>query len=94
MLVAGAVKLTKAKRAAALPVKNNGNTLDPVKGSIKVKGAAGTHNDAIDSLQILPGKQVSLSLGSGLAKGSYSATISLAQGTQKAIVVKRKFTVR
>ena len=27
-----------------IPVKNTGNTLDAVSGSVKVKGAAGTKN--------------------------------------------------
>ena len=41
-LTAGNVKASGA--TAVIPVKNTGNTLDPVTGSVKVKGAAGTKN--------------------------------------------------
>jgi hypothetical protein len=92
-LKAGAVKLA-AKRAVVLPVTNAGNTLDPVSGTVKIKGARGTLNSTVPALRILPGKTVNIGLSSTLKKGAYSATVTLKQAGTKLLTAKRKFSVR
>ena len=82
------------RRTAVIPIKNTGNTLDPVAGSVKVKGASGTKNLTVASVKILPGKTVNLPAGTKLAKGSYTATVSLTQHGKKALSVTKKFKVK
>jgi hypothetical protein len=91
-LTASTVKA--AKGTAVIPVKNSGNTLDPVTGSVKVKGAAGTKNITVAPVKILPGKSVNLPAGTKLAKGSYTATVALVQHGKKALAVTKKFRVK
>lgn len=79
---------------AVIPVKNAGNTLDAVSGSVKVKGAAGTKNITVAAVKILPGKTVNLPAGTKLAQGSYTATVSLTQAGKKALSVTKKFKVK
>ena len=93
----GAAKVVgKGKaRALTLAVRNTGNTLDPVSGSVKLKSALGTKNVSVQPIRILPGKSVNLALMSGnsLKAGKYTATISLTQAKQKTTATK-KITVR
>ena len=93
----GAAKVVgKGKaRALTLAVRNTGNTLDPVSGSVKLKSALGTKNVSVRPIRILPGKSVNLALMSGtsLRPGKYTATISLTQAKQKTTATK-KITVR
>ena len=79
---------------AVIPVKNAGNTLDPVSGSVKVKGASGTKNLTVAAVKILPGKSVNLPAGTKLAKGSYTATVGLTQRGKKVLSVTKKFKVK
>jgi hypothetical protein len=79
---------------AVIPVKYGGNTLDPVTGSVKVKGAAGTKNLTVAAVKILPGKTVNLPAGTKLAKGSYTATVTLSQRGKRALNVTKKFKVK
>jgi hypothetical protein len=91
-ITAGNVKASGA--TAVIPIKNAGNTLDPVAGSVKVKGASGTKNLTVASVKILPGKTVNLPAGTKLAKGSYTATVSLTQHGKRALAVTKKFKVK
>ena len=79
---------------AVIPVKNAGNTLDPVSGTVSVKGASGTKNLAIAAVRILPGKTINVPAGTKLAKGSYTAKVTLSQGGKKALAVTKKFRVK
>jgi hypothetical protein len=96
-ITVGAAKVAgKGKaRALTLAVRNTGNTLDPVSGSVKLKSALGTKNVSVQPIRILPGKSVNLALMSGnsLKAGKYTATISLTQAKQKTTATK-KITVR
>jgi hypothetical protein len=92
-LKAGAVKLA-ARRAVVLPLTNTGNTLDPVSGTVKIKGVRGTLNSTVPELRILPGKTVNIGLSSTLSKGGYSATVTLKQGGTRLLTAKRRFNVR
>jgi hypothetical protein len=85
----GAVKVTKD--SITLAVKNAGNTLDPVTGTVAVKGPLGTKNGSIKAVRILPGKSVAMPLASAktLSKGSYTATIALTQAGKSIKLVKK-----
>src|SRR3954453_6754087 len=52
-LSAGKIKVSHG--TAVLPLKNTGNTIQPVTGSLSVKDARGTRNVAVQALKILPG---------------------------------------
>jgi hypothetical protein len=92
-LVASNPKVTGSgsKRAVVLPVKNAGNTVQPVSGSVSLKSALGTRNRDLDSLRILPGKRVNvlLSRTGALKPGSYTATVRLTQGGKTTTVSKK-----
>jgi hypothetical protein len=91
-ITAGNVKASGA--TAVIPVKNAGNTIDPVSGSVKVKSAQGTKNLTVASVKILPGKTVNLPAGTKLPKGAYTATVTLNQRGKKALAVTKKFKVK
>lgn len=91
------VKIGDAKisgKSAIVTVRNTGNTVDPVAGSVRLTGPRGTVNAAIAAVRILPGALVDLKLSatSALPKGSYTATIALTQGGAKVASAKRTFT--
>jgi hypothetical protein len=89
-----AANVKAVKGTAVIPVKNAGNTLDPVSGTVSVKGARGTKNLAIAAVKILPGKSVNVPAGTKLAAGSYSAKVTLSQRGKKALSVTKKFRVK
>jgi hypothetical protein len=91
-VTAGQVK--RSGKAVVLALTNTGNTIDPITGQVSVKGARGTLNDNVAGLRILPGKKVNIVLATSLRKGSYSATVTLKQGSAKVLTAKRKFSVR
>jgi hypothetical protein len=92
-LVAGNPKVTGkgSDRSVVLPVKNAGNTVQPVSGSVRLKSALGTRQRDLESLRILPGKLVNvlLSSTSALKPGSYTATIRLTQGGKTTTLTKK-----
>ena len=45
------------RRGDAKMIKNAGNTLDPVSGTVSVKGARGTKNLSIAAVRILRGRR-------------------------------------
>jgi hypothetical protein len=83
-------------RAIALPVKNTGNTVSPVSGDVRVKGALGTRTATVHASPILPGATVDLGLGStkGLPAGTYTVSVSLVQDGRKVLRTTRKLRVR
>jgi hypothetical protein len=83
------------KKTLTLSVRNTGNTVEPVTGTVKVKGATGTKNGDIEATRILPRKSVSLALASvrSLRAGSYTATVTLIQNKQKT-TLKKKIRLR
>jgi hypothetical protein len=92
-LVAGTPKVAGkgSDRAVVLPVKNAGNTVEPVKGRVSLKSALGTRQRDLESLRILPGKSVNMLLSSvrALKPGSYTATVRLTQGGKTTTVSKK-----
>jgi hypothetical protein len=97
-LRAGKAKVTGrgSKRALVLQVRNRGNTVDPVGGSVDVSGAGGGRSGAISSMRILPGKMINLKLTrlAGLRRGSYTASITLSQSSRNMLSVTRRFRIR
>lgn len=91
-LTAGTAKAVKG--TAVVPVKNTGNTLDAVSGTVRVKGARGTKSISLAATKILPGKTINVPLGTKLAKGSYTATLSLKQRGKTALSATKKFKVK
>ncbi|HEY6758754.1 MAG TPA: hypothetical protein VI318_04665 [Baekduia sp.] len=83
-------------RTIVLPVKNTGNTVSPITGDVRIKGALGTRTSAVASSHILPGSTVDLGLGStkGLPAGSYTVTVSLVQDGKKVLRSTRKLRVK
>jgi P pilus assembly chaperone PapD len=76
-------------------VRNRGNTVDPVGGSISISGPTGRSDD-IAPKPILPGKSIRLPLlsTSGLRRGSYTAFVTLVQAGRNMISVTRHFRIR
>jgi hypothetical protein len=70
--------------AFLLPVRNLGNTIEPVGGTYKLSGP-GTRSGSIAAVRVIPGKLVGLNLGStrGMKKGRYTITASLLQAGKR-----------
>jgi hypothetical protein len=83
-------------RAIVLPVKNTGNTVSPVSGDVRIKGALGTRTATVHATPILPNSTVDLGLGStkGLPAGTYTVTVSLVQDGKKVLRSTRRLRVR
>ena len=79
------------KDMLTLSVKSTGNTAEPVSGSVRLKGPLGTRQSSVDATGLLPGKTIALALLSTkkLQPGSYTATVSIKQGTFKQQVTKK-----
>jgi hypothetical protein len=92
-LRAGAARITGkgSKRMLTLTVRSTGNTIEPVTGSVRLRGPLGTRQGSVDGMRILPGKTLRLGLvrASGLQPGRYTATIELRQGSERLNVTKR-----
>jgi len=85
----GTAKVSKDQ--IVLPIRSQGNTNDAVSGTVRVKGPLGTRQGSVKATRILPGKQVSIGLVStkGLPSGSYTATVTLKQGSLRTTVTKK-----
>ena len=81
-------------KTAVLPVKNAGNTIDPVSGRVRIQGASGTRDLSISSIRILPGKTINVPVGKGLSSGSYTATLTLNQRGKRVVNLKKKFRIK
>jgi hypothetical protein len=80
-------------KSAVVAVRNTGNTVDPVAGSVRLTGPRGTVNATIAAVRVLPNAIVDLKLSaaSKLPKGRYTASVSLSQGGKKVAAAKRSF---
>ena len=83
-------------RTLSLRVRNRGNTIDPVSGSVSITGSRGGRNTNIAAKAILPGKRINLRLASlaGMPRGSYRASVTLRQANQNRVSVTRRFRIR
>jgi hypothetical protein len=77
-----------------LPVRNLGNTIEPVGGTYTLRGP-GSRSGSIAALRVIPGKLVGLGLGStrGMKKGRYTITASLVQAGRR-ISARTSVTLR
>ncbi len=68
-----------------LPVRNIGNTIEPIGGSASVIGPPGTRNVFIADQRILPGTTAALVVGptKGLRHGRYTLSFSLIETTTR-----------
>lgn len=84
-----------SSRALSILVRNAGNTVDPVGGSVSISGAGGGRSGTIPAVRILPGKLVALRAASlsGLRRGRYTARITLTQAGQRRATVTRSFKI-
>ena len=96
-LRAGKAKVTGSgsSRALVLQVRNRGNTVDPVGGSVDASGSGGGRSGSISPKSILPGKRIELRLMSlsGLRRGTYSASVTLSQAGRNRVSVTRTFRI-
>jgi hypothetical protein len=97
-LSAGKARVTGrgSSRALVLRVRNRGNTVDPVSGTVDVSGSGGGRSGGITSTAILPGKMINLKLTSlrGFRRGRYTASVTLAQTGRNRLSVTRSFRIR
>jgi hypothetical protein len=80
--------------ALLLPVRNLGNTIEPVSGTYTLSGAA-SRTGTIAGVKVIPGKLVGLNLGAtkGIKKGRYTVTASLVQAGKR-VTARTSVTVR
>jgi hypothetical protein len=83
-------------RTLYLPVRNRGNTVDPVGGRVTISGPGAGRIGSVSARSILPGKRVSLRVASlrGLRRGSYTASVTLTQARRNIVSVSRRFRIR
>jgi hypothetical protein len=81
--------------AVVLPVRNAGNTIDPVNGTVKLVSSLGTRNVTIAAERIVPGASVSMVVApvKTLVVGRYVATYTLMQNGRKVVTASHAFTI-
>lgn len=81
-------------RTFVLPVRNLGNTIEPVSGTFRLSGPT-ARSGAIKAVSVVPGKLVTLGLAgtNGFKKGRYTVTAALKQGG-KTFNVRTSVTLR
>ncbi|HEX6024693.1 MAG TPA: hypothetical protein VFZ00_22070 [Solirubrobacter sp.] len=91
-LAAGTTKVRKG--TATISIRNRGNTVDPVTGSVRVRGGSGTRTRSVKAIRILPGESVTITMGTRLSSGNYTATVRLRQRNRVALSTTKRFKVR
>jgi hypothetical protein len=84
------------RRQLTLLVRNRGNTVDAVTGSVTISGPGGGRSGGIAATSILPGGAVRVPVSTlrGLRAGTYRASISLSQGGRTRLTTKKSFRIR
>jgi len=82
-------------RVLVLRVRNRGNTVDSIAGSVSIARARGGRSGTISAVRILPGKVVDLRVAalSGMPRGRYRAGITLTQRGRNITSVTRRFRI-
>ncbi len=91
-----AVKAPKVQGASVvLPVRNTGNTIEPITGTAKISSSLGARTVTIASQRIVPAATVNLPLTAlkGLARGHYTVAYSLSQAGHVVSKATGKFVV-
>jgi len=96
---AGRVVVTGTHRNGeiSLAVKNTGNTIAPIGGTVHIKGARGAVSGSVAPVRVLPGMTVNLpmlAVHGSLAAGSYSLSASLNASGRHLLNAKGKFKLR
>jgi hypothetical protein len=79
-------------KGVVVPVRNTGNTVEPLTGSARIVGATGTLRATIAAQRILPGGLVDVRVRRGrLQAGRYTAAVTLRQGGRTVATVSRSF---
>jgi hypothetical protein len=88
-------RLRASGKTVLMALRNSGNTVMPITGSVRITGGAGTVRTTLAEARILPGATVDVSLRSGkLLAGRYVADMTLRQGGRSVATAKRAFRVR
>ena len=97
-LSAGRARATRrgSTRWLVLQVRNRGNTVEPVGGTVDVSGSAGGRSGGIKPVRILPGKRIDVPVLrlSGMRRGRYTASVTLSQASRNIVSVTRSFRIR
>jgi hypothetical protein len=82
------------QRAIILPVRNLGNSIDPIGGTYSISGPSG-RSGTMKAIAALPGKLIGLNLGytNGMKKGTYTINANVMQGNRK-VATRTSFTIR
>jgi rRNA maturation protein Nop10 len=77
-----------------LPIRNLGNTLDPLGGTFRLSGPS-SRSGSFKAIAALPGKLVALGAGGarGMKKGRYTLTATVTQGGRRTNA-RTSFTIR
>ncbi len=98
---AGTLKVTgrSGRHAVVLPVRNRGNTVEPVVGRVLLTGPHGTRLNAIKPIRIVPRRTVDVTLGTyhgllrGQPRGRYAVAVTLMQKGRTVLHTTRRFTL-
>ena len=88
------------RHALVLPVRNRGNTVEPVVGRVTLAGPRGTRPNVLKPIRIVPRRTVNLTLGTyrGLLRrqprGRYAIGVTLTQGGRTVLRTTRRFALR
>ena len=84
-----------AAASVLLPVRNLGNTIDPIARQLQAQPARRARNGTFKGVAALPGKLVALGLGAtrGLKKGRYTVNATVTQGGRR-VNARTSFTIR
>jgi hypothetical protein len=97
---AGALKVTgrHGRHAIVMPLRNLGNTVQPITGRVVMTGPRGKRPNRLHSVRVVPRRSIRLTLGTyrgllrGQPAGRYRLEITLRQGGRT--VLHRTRTVR
>ncbi len=98
----GGLKVTgrSGRHALVLPLRNRGNTVEPVTGRVTLMGPRGTRPNALKPIRIVPRRTVNLTLGTyrgllrGQPRGRYAIAVTLTQSGHTVLRSTRRFTLR
>lgn len=82
-------------RAILLSVRNTGNTVEPISGSVVLTGSGVTRPNTLKPVRILPRRTIPLTLGTmngllrGLRPGRYTLKVTLKQANRNTNVTRR-----
>ncbi len=99
---AGALKVTgrTGRQAAILPLRNTGNTVEPITGRVVLTGPRGTRPNTLRPVRVVPRRLVNLTLGTyrgllrGQPPGRYRLDVTLLQGGRTVLHTTRTLTLR